>query len=56
MEGTKEVIPGHIKVAIVAFKVAMVKVVEIIGVNSKLVDLNPIKARVSPGRADSRVE
>tara|TARA_B100001093_G_C26027430_1_gene676514 strand:- start:149 stop:253 length:105 start_codon:yes stop_codon:yes gene_type:complete len=33
MESPEEVVPGHIKVAIVTFKIAMMQVVEVVGIN-----------------------
>ena len=56
MESPEEVVPGHIKVAIVAFKIAMMQVVEVVCINPKLVNLNPVEARVSPSRTDASME
>ena len=56
MESTKQVVPRHIKVAVVTFKITMMQVVEVVRINPKLVDLNPIEARVSPSRADASME
>ena len=56
MESPEEVVPRHIKVAVVTFKITMMQVVEVVRINPKLVDLNPIEARVSPSRADASME
>jgi hypothetical protein len=56
MESTKQVVPRHIKVAIVTFKIAMMQVVEVVCINPKLVDLNPVEARVTPSRTYSSME
>ena len=56
MESTKQVVPRHIKVAIVTFKIAMMQVVEVVCINPKLVDLNPVEARVTPSRTDASME
>ena len=56
MESTKQVVPGHIKVAIVTLKIAMMQVVEVVCINPKLVNLNPVEARVSPSRTDTSME
>ena len=56
MESPEEVVPGHIKVAIVTFKIAMMQVVEVVCINPKLVNLNPVEARVSPSRTDASME
>ena len=56
MESTKQVVPRHIKVAIVTFKIAMMQVVEVVCINPKLVDLNPVEAHVTPSRTDASME
>ena len=56
MESTKQVVPRHIKVAVVTFKITMMQVVEVVRINPKLVDLNPVEARVSPSRTDASME
>ncbi len=56
MESPEEVVPGHIKVAIVTLKIAMMQVVEVVCINPKLVNLNPVEARVSPSRTDASME
>ena len=56
MESPEEVVPGHIKVAIVTLKIAMMQVVEVVCINPKLVNLNPVEASVSPSRTDASME
>jgi len=56
MESTKQVVPGHIKIAIVTLKIAMMQVMEVVCINPKLVNLNPVEACVSPSRTDTSME
>ena len=56
MESTKQVIPRHIEVAVVAFKITMMQVVEVVGVYFKLIYLNPVESCMPPGRTNSRME
>ena len=56
MESPEEVVPGHIKVAIVTFKIAMMQVVEVVCINPKRVDLSPVEACMSPSRTNASME
>ena len=56
MESTKQVVPGHIKVAIVTLKIAMMQVVEVVCIYSKIIYLNPVEACVSPSRTNASME
>ncbi len=56
MESPEEVVPGHIKVAIVTLKIAMMQVVEVVCVYSKFIYLNPVEACVSPSRTNASME
>ena len=56
MESPEEVVPGHIKVAIVTLKIAMMQVVEVVCVYSKLIYLNPVEACMSPSRTNASME
>ena len=56
MESTKQVIPRHIEVAVVAFKITMMQVVEVVGVYFKLIYLNPVESCMPPGGTNSRME
>lgn len=56
MEGTKQVVPRHIKVAVVTFKITMMQVVEVVRVYSKFIYLNPVEACVSPSRTNASME
>ena len=56
MESPEEVVPGHIKVAIVTLKIAMMQVVEVVGVYFKLIHLNLVESCVSPSRTNSSME
>ena len=56
MEGTKQVVPRHIKVAVVTFKITMMQVVEVVRVYFKLIYLNPVEACVSPSRTNASME
>ena len=56
MESPKKMVPGHIKIAIVAFKIAMMQVVEVVRINPELVNLNPVEACVSPSRTNASME
>jgi len=56
MERTKQVVPGHIKVAIVTLKIAMMQVVEVVCVYSKFIYLNPVEACMSPSRTNASME
>ena len=56
MESPEEVVPGHIKVAIVTLKIAMMQVVEVVCINPKLINLNPVEACMSPSRTNASME
>ena len=56
MESPEDVVPGHIKVAIVTFKIAMMQVVEVVCVYSKFIYLNPVEACMSPSRTNASME
>ena len=56
MESTKQMIPRHIEVTVVAFKITMMQVVEVVCIYSKFIYLNPVEARVSPIRTDASME
>ena len=56
MESPEEVVPGHIKVAIVTLKIAMMQVVEVVCINHKLINLNPVEACMSPSRTNASME
>ena len=56
MESTKQVVPRHIKVAVVTFKITMMQVVEVVRVYFKLTYLNPVEACVSPSRTNASME
>ena len=56
MESTKQVVPRHIKVAVVTFKITMMQVVEVVRVYFKLIYLNPVEACVSPSRTNASME
>jgi len=56
MESTKQVVPRHIKVAVVTFKITMMQVVEVVCIYSKIIYLNPVEACVSPSRTNASME
>ena len=56
MESTKQVVPRHIKVAVVTCKITMMQVVEVVRVYFKLIYLNPVEACVSPSRTNASME
>ena len=56
MESTKQMIPRYIEVTVVAFKITMMQVVEVVVFYFKLIHLNPVEACVSPSRTNSSME